>query len=352
MDFIPMFLTKSMSKTSPETMGKVGGPLLPDFRNIGVVLRLMLLCALAFVLTAYLVSSGWSQAIAWLLDAGFMLASLVLCMLVLLFIAAPWLSKQAYPFGVAVIILLAMTLSAGMDFFLSGRFGHTANPGRAAFLAGLLSAGILAYFDHRQRVLSPALAQARLMALQARIRPHFLFNSLNTVVSVVRRDPRLAEHILLDLSDLFRALLAEARGLVALSEEIRLARAYLDIESMRLGPRLQIEWKHEAVPEQARVPTLILQPLLENAIHHGIEPSAEGGVVQLEIRCIAKRLYIRIANPVPLEHPPSRGNGIALANIEERLMLHFDAEAQMRCQKSASLFVVEIEIPLVIREGR
>lgn len=320
---------------------------LPDFRNIGVMLRVMVLCALCFVISAYLTSASWPQALARLMEAGLMLASLVLSMVIVLFCMAPWLSRQAYRVGIMLIIALGAGLSALMDVFFSGLWGQPSAPGRAAFLAGLLCAAIVAYFDHRQRVLSPALSEARLMALQARIRPHFLFNSLNTVVSVIRRDPRLAEEIVLNLAELFRALLADTRGLVRLADEVQLARAYLDIEALRLGPRLRVDWDLSTLPANAKVPTLILQPLLENAVHHGIEPSSEGGQIQVRIRAVAKRLEIRISNPVSKAASSRQGNRMALANIEERLMLHFDAEAELRQQRDEGFFTVDIKMPLV-----
>jgi two-component system sensor histidine kinase AlgZ len=187
------------------------------------------------------------------------------------------------------------------------------------------------------------------MALQARIQPHFLFNSLNSVLSLVRDEPRRAEAMLEDLSDLLRALLADNRALVPLSQELALARAYLDIEGVRFGQRLRVRWQCEFAPLDALVPPLVLQPLVENAVRHGVEPWEAGADITIEAYDDAGWLALFVRNTVA-EGAVSRqtkGNHIALENIRERLDLHFDAEAQLRTyQSSAGEFVAQLRLPI------
>jgi two-component system sensor histidine kinase AlgZ len=184
------------------------------------------------------------------------------------------------------------------------------------------------------------------MALQARIRPHFLFNSLNTVLGLIRQDPRRAETMLENLADLFRALMAEPRTLVSLDREIELAKAYAEVESIRLGDRLRVVWHCDGAPGETKVPQLILQPLIENAVIHGIEPNPEGGEVHINIFVKGGCLLMVVRNPLLIAGPARPGNRMALANIRERLDLHFDAEARMNHFTAGGEFVVQIEMPL------
>jgi two-component system sensor histidine kinase AlgZ len=185
------------------------------------------------------------------------------------------------------------------------------------------------------------------MALTARIRPHFLFNSLNAVLGVIRTDPRRAETALEELADLFRALMKENRDLVPLSAEIALSRQYLELERLRLGERLQVYWTIESIPPDALVPPLMLQPLLENAVYYGIEPLGESGAIDIKVARENDRLRIEIANPRrPAGSESHRvGNHMALDNIRERLALFFDLEASLTTHIIGDAFKVRIELP-------
>lgn len=214
-----------------------------------------------------------------------------------------------------------------------------------ALSAGLVGAGVMHYFELRLKAFSPVLTQAKLQALQSRIRPHFLFNSLNTAASLVRIDPLRAEHLLEDLADVFRAALRDAALLVPLQNEIELAKQYLAIEQLRLGERLQVEWKIGDLPARIQVPSLLLQPLLENAVHHGIEPLTEAGKIKIRISVFARELRIEVENSYQAgasEH----GTGIALNNVRERLSLIYDLEAQLRASGDGSYFRVYIKMPV------
>ena len=170
---------------------------------------------------------------------------------------------------------------------------------------------------------SPALAEARLMALTARIRPHFLFNSLNGILGIIRNDPRRAEKALEELADLFRALMQDPRELVPLSAEIALCRQYIELERLRLGERVRINWDIEQCPPDALMPPLMLQPLVENAVYHGIEPASDPGAIDIR-----------------LLH-----NQMALANIRERLTLFYNDTANLDAEVRDGRYIVRIVLP-------
>jgi two-component system sensor histidine kinase AlgZ len=210
---------------------------------------------------------------------------------------------------------------------------------------------VLAYLNLHLRAHSPALAEARLQALQARIRPHFLFNSLNAVLALIRSDPRRAERTLEDLADLFRALMSDGRSLVRVADEIALIERYAAIEQLRLGDRLRMSWDMDQAPVDALLPPLVLQPLLENAVYHGVEPGTGVSDVLVRIERRGDRVHVRIENPVqPGASGARAGNHMALDNIRERLMLFFDADARLVTNVQDGRYRVELDIPY--RAGR
>jgi two-component system sensor histidine kinase AlgZ len=210
----------------------------------------------------------------------------------------------------------------------------------------LLIAGVLLfYFQLRAKALSPAITEARLEALQARIRPHFLFNSITAVLSLMRTEPRRAETALEDLADLFRVLMRDNRQLAPLSDEVELCRQYLDLEKLRLGERLTIEWHIDNMPGDAQVPPLLLQPLLENAVYHGIERSSVPGVIAINIFLRRGEVHAILRNPYKMTPNDHVGNKMALANIRERLALHFDAEASLASKANRDSYEVHIRMP-------
>jgi len=215
---------------------------------------------------------------------------------------------------------------------------------QVGFLTLFVSACTLAYFDLRSRALHPAIAEARIQALQARIRPHFLYNSINAVLGLIRSEPRRAERALEDMADLFRVLMADNRTLTPLGEEIALARQYLAIESIRLGDRLRVAWRTEGVPDDTLVPPLVLQPLIENAVYHGIEPAEAGGEIAVEAARSGDSLVLTLTNPFA-GTGKADGNKMAIANIRERLQLHFDAEADMKSEVKDGVYRVTIRVP-------
>jgi two-component system sensor histidine kinase AlgZ len=256
---------------------------------------------------------------------------LLLTNLVLLWMFARVLRLLPGRWGQAAVILLAVVsalLQADFWRFMGLFDGGWESGARAAVLAASTAGGMLFYFEMRARSFSPALAEARLQALTARIRPHFLFNSLNAVISLIRLEPRRAEQALEELADLFRMLMRDHRELLPLADEIALCRQYLDLEKLRLGDRLNVVWEIDAVPDDVDVPPLVLQPLLENAVYHGIEPSGEPGTIRIGFARERDKLRVWLVNPCS-GGGESKGNRMALANVRERLSLYYDLEASL-----------------------
>jgi two-component system, LytTR family, sensor histidine kinase AlgZ len=249
--------------------------------------------------------------------------------------------------AVAVSSLGAMSAVAGWSLpLLAGADGLDAVRWFAPALAGVGMAAVL-YHWLRLRALAqvPADTTAQLAELQSRIRPHFLFNTLNTALSLVRHDPVRAEGVLEDLAELFRVALTETGEAVTLDEEVELARRYLAIEQIRFGSRLRIQWELDAAAGSARVPPLMLQPLVENAVRHGVEPAPEGGLLRIRTQAQRGRAVVSIANTV-LDGSRNPGHGIALANVRERLRLMHDVAAQFDAALEGDVFRVKIVVPL------
>lgn len=325
--------------------------LLPDFRNLGVILRLLVIVIAMTVVAAALKSSNWADMLNQWLDISALAQPMVILSLLLLGLADRWLHKLDYP--LAVVVILAGELGvASLMVMATWAILTPGTPGmvRSWFFTAVATLLVLAYFNLRSRMLSPALTEARLQALQARIRPHFLFNSINAVLSLVRSEPRRAEAALEDLADLFRVLMADNRDLVPLEREVELCRQYLGLEALRLGDRLRVQWQVDRMPADAMVPALLLQPLLENAVYHGIEPSMEPGVISIDIHGERDRVHMLLRNPLRKEGSPHTGNKMALANIRERLSLHFDAEASLQTRDNEGQYEVRITLPYVKEE--
>jgi two-component system sensor histidine kinase AlgZ len=202
------------------------------------------------------------------------------------------------------------------------------------------------YVTHEWRHNVELQAKARVHALQARIRPHFLFNSMNTIAALTRSNPARAEEAVQDLADLFRATLSEKRNEIALAEEIDVARTYQRMEQLRLGARLRVDWKVDSLPREALVPGLTLQPLLENAIYHGIEPRADGGVVTVSGEFNKGMITVVVRNPLPAANLTMRdGNRLALANIRERLDLMYGERATVKAGRFDEEYIVTLRFP-------
>lgn len=305
---------------------------LPDFRNFGVMLR-VLLGVNGLALGAALIQSAgvtdWAQRYV---DMAAWVQPLLLLNLTLLALLGNLLRRMPAWFAQGFVILLAGGSAALLlDFwrFMAFDDGGWQRLLRAGLLGGMVAGAMLFYFAMRARAFSPALTEARLQALTARIRPHFLFNSLNAVLSLIRSEPRRAETALEELAELFRALMRDHRELLPLADEIALCRQYLDLEKLRLGERLHVEWEIVDMPSDLKVPPLMLQPLLENAVYHGIEPSGEDGTLRICFTRSGDELHIDLSNPCGRGIGNQSGSHMALDNIRERLALHYDLEARL-----------------------
>ncbi len=320
---------------------------LPNFHNLGILLRILLGVSLLGLLTAVVLSKQFSEFLPLVIELSTYIQPILFISILALYLSYPLLNKLSYWQGVLVIILMVMTIAAMINMLITYYFSFDAVvvPYRIMLLAGLTAALLLYYFNLQQRAYSPAIAEARLQALQARIRPHFLFNSINAVLSLIRSQPKRAENALEDMADLFRVLMAENRELVPLIKEVGICKQYLSIEQLRLEERLNITWQIEEAAENALIPPLILQPLIENAVYHGIEPIPEGGEIVTSITTKRDELLIKITNPCNEKNKSHNGNKMAVKNIKERLALHFDLEASIRHRTKDKQYTVNIRLP-------
>jgi len=318
---------------------------LPDTRSPGVWLRTLMFVNLATGLAVLAANREWGKLLAEFVEQAMLVEPITLVSLALFALIFEWLAALPRRMQTALILLLVLLVTAAVHGFLvATQLTHT-EIGRTALWAILGAAFLLAWFALVARSQSPALAEARLLALTARIRPHFLFNSLNAVLGVMRSDPRRAETALEELAGLFRVLMRENAELTPLSEEIAVARQYLNLERLRLGDRMQVTWDMDSCPPDPLVPPLMLQPLLENAVYHGIEPSTEPGEIHIRFERLGDRLRLELSNPVSKASRPTHGNHMALANIRERLILFFELDAVMATGIQGGRFRVFIEFP-------
>ncbi len=325
---------------------------LPDFRNPGILLRLLVIVNGMAAWAALLQISQLGDWPAQFTQIAALVEPLLILSLLVLAACSTALRRLPYLLAIGVVFAVELALTAGLHAVSSAIFIRDVGtlPRWLVIVAGITGM-LLVYFDLRGRALSPALAEARLQALQARIRPHFLFNSMNAVLSLVRQEPQRAEAALEDLAGLFHALMMDNRELTPMTREIELCRQYLNLEQLRLGDRLQVEWHIENLPPDALVPPLALQPLLENAVYHGIEPVETPGVISINIYVARDRLHAVLRNPYRITGNHHAGNKMALANIRERLQLHFDVAAELTAKVGNGIYEVRMAMPYV-KAGR
>lgn len=320
---------------------------LPDFGNLGVLLRLLVGVNTLALVSVLLQVSHWPEVyIAWLDMVGRLEWPLLGCALSLAGVQ-PLLARLRFAWGAALVLALAAAFAA-LTWWLAHGAAGVWRPVCWALGAGAL---MLAYFDYRARVLSSAMAEARLLALTARIRPHFFFNALNGVLGMIRSEPRVAEQALEHLAVLFRRLMGDHREMRQVRDELQLCRDYLEVETLRLGERLRVRWEVEEGLLGAQMPPFLLQPLLENAVYHGIEP-AEGGEVVIRGRRLDERtMEFEITNPAPPGASVRPGNHMAQENIRERLALFFDLEGTLEARQVAETYRVRLRMPLRMVEN-
>lgn len=319
-----------------------------DVCHIGVVLRALLFVLAALAIGQMFAADGWQS---WLLglaaSVGVALQGVLLWLLAACALKRP-LGRLPLPAQWVAALGLGAACGALGSLWLGVINVAPIGPLRAfaPLAAGMgFAAVIFLWLQMRAKALLPADTTARLAELQSRIRPHFLFNTLNTALALVQVDPGRAEEVLEDLAELFRVAISENAQAVTLADEVALAQRYLAIEQIRFGSRLQVHWELEPAAGAARVPPLLLQPLVENAVRHGIEPADDGGVIRVRTAVRGRNAILLIVNSVPARASKG-GHGIALANVRERLHLMHDVEAHFDARLADDLFRVQVVVPL------
>ncbi len=342
---------------------------LPNFCRLPMLLGIILTAQLlAIVLT---LAAGPSLGRFWehLGPLSFYIQTITLTSAGLLCIARPFLAQLDDRHAAILAWLLMLAVSASMslaaDALIPGVMKARLFPsegatglllrtlGISAVVSALLMRYLYLHFMWRRQI--EAEAEARFAKLQARIRPHFLFNSMNTIAHLTRTDPSLAEEMIQDLADLFRASLAEADRISTLADELELAHRFLNIEKQRLRERLNVQWDIEGLPGTAKLPPLILQPLVENAIYHGVQPSRRPGLIQISGRYRAGQVKVTIRNTLP-ENPEEnrhkKGNRMALENVRQRMATMFPGASQVLQLRSPDIYQITLVFPYPWRELR
>ena len=335
---------------------------LPDFCAIRVVFAVVIVAELAaFILALAPLNLPLTERLSNLGTISFFVQWCALAASALLCLLRPWLRGHSTAlislFSFSIILGVITLVSEGawylfhQPFFGNNDNWHAHFLLRNLFIGFIITGPLLRYFyiQHQWRLKVKTESQARLQALQSRIRPHFLFNSMNTIASLTRSHPGKAEMATENLADLFRASLLDSKKYQSLEEELELCRRYLEIEALRLGDRLQVNWQVDNLPLQALVPPLLLQPLLENAIYHGIEPLTEGGLIEISGQIDGRQLHINIENPVPPQSMSARkqGNRIALDNICERLHTLYGARAGLETELHEQRYRTRLFFPFI-----
>lgn len=338
---------------------------LPNLCAPSAILVVVLLAELIAIALTLARQSGWDQFFGDLAKTSLLLVWTALSVTAVLCLLRDRLNRlDSYRANVATfLVVLAVIIAVSEGIFWLGHYAEGGASGAAIWwfpqdhgyfisrnlVVGVIVAGLALrylYVSHQWQRNVQSEARTRIDALQARIRPHFLFNSMNTIASLTRSNPAAAESAVEDLADLFRASLSDSNKLIRIGEELEITRVYERMEQQRLGKRLVVDWAVDDLPERARIPSLTLQPLLENAIYHGIEPLPEPGIVEIVGRRKGDMIYISVRNPLPVTRFKSApGNQIALANIAERLKLAFGPRAQLSKAVDQTHYQVSIAIP-------
>lgn len=318
---------------------------IPDGCNLGVLLRAVSFVFALAASAAVGASTSANEAIDALLRMMSFAVPGTLGTLMLWCAARRVLPDLGMPAQRAIAWSIPGCVAAALALLFSAPGGPWAAPAHFA-TAFVLGAGFQHYYELRERAFSPAVVEAKYQALQSRIRPHFLFNSLNAVLSVIRTEPAKAERMLEAIAELFRAVMADTRKLVPLQQEIELCRDYVEIEQTRLGNRLAVDWQIGAYHPRAKVPQLLLQPVIENAIRYGAEKLAGNADIVVRVRQHGFALEILVSNPIAPDRPEREGNQIGLANIRGRLALMYDLEAKVETRVHRDRFELTMTLPV------
>ncbi|MEM7017890.1 MAG: histidine kinase [Pseudomonadota bacterium] len=327
-----------------------------------IIIAAQLLAVILILSPVGRIEYQWSD---WTLTSLFVQVTALSCAATLCLVRE-WLGRFQPVIAAALSCLIILIISGGLSE-IAWRFVITPSTyadyeysvrhllfifhnGTIALIAGIF---MLRYFymQHQWRMLLVSEAQARIQALQSRINPHFLFNSMNTIAMLTRADAEQAEHAIEDLSSLFRAALMGTNQRITLEEELTLCESYLHIENWRFGERLQVEWMVDTLPRDALVPSLCLQPVLENAIRHGIQLIPEGGLIRITGLTDGEHIKIDVENPLP---PPDivshDGHHIGQDNLRRRLHAYFGQAGQLESQKQDTCYLVSLRFPYEKRQ--
>ena len=337
-----------------DTPGSVSGFFVPDLCRV----RSVFLLVVSSELTALLLAMAHARG-QWIDWNYFGLVSLlaqwtVLTSAALICLARPWLTRLTTTRATLAMVALVIA-DVALFSGLASRFLFPDEPasqwqavGKSLLIAVIATLMVLRYFylQDQWRQQKQAEMTYRLTALQARIHPHFLFNSMNTIASLISTRPEQAEDAVIDLSELFRASLNTSERLVPLREELALCRRYLALEQLRLGDRLQVDWRTDETLGDQAIPPLTLQPLVENAIYHGIQPRPSGGTVVIESQRSGQYVYLLVQNPKPdsgaRQH---QGNRVALANTQARIQALFGETAVLKHSHQGDRYTVTLRLP-------
>ncbi|MAF82745.1 MAG: histidine kinase [Gammaproteobacteria bacterium] len=339
---------------------------LPNFCSSPIVFGVVLIAALTAIALTLARLTEWSMFFTDLAKTSLLLVWTSLAITTTLCLLRTWLNRfsvvraSVLTFAAVITIIIIVseiiywlgTLYSTPEMAVPNTWfpqNHWYFLSSNVVIGSIMTGLVLRYFyvSHQWHRNVESEARTRIHALQARIRPHFLFNSMNTIAELTRTNPKAAEAAVVNLSDLFRASLADSKKLVPLTQELGVTRVYQEMEQQRLGDRLVVKWQLDDLPQQARIPSLTLQPLLENAIYHGIEPLPDKGVIEIEGRSKGKMVYLSVRNPLPInKYKSEAGNQIALENIRERLELAFGSSASLSRAIDQTHYQVSIAFPV------
>ncbi len=341
-------------------IARQGVPWLPNFCSINTIGSVMAVTQIVAFIVLLAPDSGLRLGLKnFLIVSGFA-QWLAFCIVAALCSARDWLGRlpRSLCYALAFLMICAIAaLASALVHYLDRGLNLNVMADQVGFwqfvfsitaVCALVSIAALRYFEMQQENLAAHRAEldAKVIAMQARIRPHFLFNTLNTIASLIQRHPQDAQTALEDLGELMRAALKNESGLSNFGAQRELSERYLAIEKFRMGERLKLEWRVDPIAAETPMPDFILQPLIENAVLHGLSPLAEGGVIEIDGVQEKNNWRLRIRNPMPkFGSGMHRGNGMALENIKARLQHHYGVNAGLMIESEGDFYCVTVIMP-------
>lgn len=361
-------MTENTANNNSGNDNELSSCLLPNFCEVANLFIIILLTEVLAIIFAMAASSSAEQFWDYLAFASLLMIWIALLNAAILCKLRNWLHgyRQNHCLFITFCLMMAVSLMVGLTANQAGNLFYIDYQGNSSdklFLVRILTISAVIYFlilryfyiQYQWRKNLAAQSHAEIQALRARIRPHFLFNSMNTIASLITISPEVAEKAIEDLSDLFRASLSED-NMSHLGDEIELTESYLAIEALRLGDRLQLEWQIEQSLLDTEVPSLCIQPLAENAVYHGIEPIAEGGKIQISALQIGNKLKLSVCNPLQSDEQAAtyskKGNQMAQDNIRQRLKLVYGNQGEFIINDTKDNYTVSLIIPLDVKHER